>query len=61
MSVILRHAVSSGKEIHKEINWLYSGTENCKQNETIIVTASALAGTSLDTDYHAGLEQPSYL
>ena len=37
---------------------MYSGTENCKQNETIIVTASALAGTSLDSDYHAGLDQP---
>ena len=37
---------------------MYSGTENCKHNETIIVTASALAGTSLDSDYHAGFDQP---
>ena len=37
---------------------MYSGTENCKQNKPIIVTASALAGTSLDSDYHAGLDQP---
>ena len=39
---------------------MYSRTKNCKQNETIIVTASALAGTSLDSDYHAGLDQPRY-
>ena len=37
---------------------MYSGTENCKENETVTVTASALGGTSLDSDYHAGFDQP---